>query len=351
MNIVFFCKRYYTNKDLIDDRFGRLFHLPVELAKLGNTVTVLALDYRNHNGGAECIEGVAFKTLPCKFRDIPSLMLSITGSISSYRPDCIVASGDSYIGFVASRISQKLGVKFVFDVYDYYPAFAGNCIPGMKGMFRSAVNRADLITVASGALKRALAGKNKNIVVLENGVDPYVFRPYSKSVARARLGIVTDVTFVGYFGSITPTRGPLLIEACKLLRKSGVDLRVLLAGPASSVDLDFPWILYRGEVNQKEVPYLIAACDVVTLPYANNEFNNHCGACKIAEYIYCERPIVATDVSDHQQVFAGVPRIVCDAQAKALAIAIRAQLLEPELVVKDKLSKWSAIAERFRENI
>lgn len=34
MNIHLLCKRYYTNKDLLNDRFGRLYHLPVQLAQL-----------------------------------------------------------------------------------------------------------------------------------------------------------------------------------------------------------------------------------------------------------------------------------------------------------------------------
>ena len=32
-----------------------------------------------------------------------------------------------------------------FDVYDYYPAFRGNRIPGMKSMFRQGSDGADLV--------------------------------------------------------------------------------------------------------------------------------------------------------------------------------------------------------------
>ena len=46
MRIYLICKRYYTNKDLIKERFGRLYHLPKEWAANGAEVWVNAIDYR-----------------------------------------------------------------------------------------------------------------------------------------------------------------------------------------------------------------------------------------------------------------------------------------------------------------
>ena len=47
MRIHIICKRYYTNKDLIENQFGRLYHLPEQLVKYGAEVWVNAIDYRN----------------------------------------------------------------------------------------------------------------------------------------------------------------------------------------------------------------------------------------------------------------------------------------------------------------
>ena len=33
-NILFLGKRFYTNKDALQERFGRIFHLPMEWARL-----------------------------------------------------------------------------------------------------------------------------------------------------------------------------------------------------------------------------------------------------------------------------------------------------------------------------
>lgn len=73
MNIHLLCKRYYTNKDLLNDRFGRLYHLPVQLARLGAEVSVTAIDngiqssFRGsleHSSSAPCAGRSSIISLP-----------------------------------------------------------------------------------------------------------------------------------------------------------------------------------------------------------------------------------------------------------------------------------------------
>jgi hypothetical protein len=51
MKILVLNKRQYMGKDLLDDRFGRFWELPLELARLGHEVRGLALSYRRRPGG------------------------------------------------------------------------------------------------------------------------------------------------------------------------------------------------------------------------------------------------------------------------------------------------------------
>ncbi len=223
------------------------------------------------------------------------------------KPDIIIASGDSHIGFMAMLIAKKMGVRFVFDVYDYYPVFSGNKIPGMKTMFRRSVEGAKLVLCASESILEKLAPLNATRLLVENGVDPELFCPSDMLQARNELGYTSKNLLIGYFGSIDWARGPLLIEACRILRKEIPSLHLLLAGHVNKVDFAEPWITYFGELPQTDLPRMINACDVVTVPYEKNEFNNMSGACKIAEYLACGKPVVATRVSDHEQIFEKAP--------------------------------------------
>ena len=50
------------------------------------------------------------------------------------------------------------------------------------------------------------------------------------------------------------------------------------------VDLDRPWIDYRGMVDQADLVPLINACDVVTIPYRDTELIRMTNACKYTRY-------------------------------------------------------------------
>jgi glycosyltransferase involved in cell wall biosynthesis len=347
MRILFICKRYYTNKDLIADKIGRLYHLPKQLAGLGAEVMILALDYRNSETEELTEKRHYFRTVPASAAKLPGVPLHLYRVTKSFLPDIIVASGDSHIGFLGLLIARKLKVPFVFDVYDYYPAFKGNRIPGLKSMFHASVRRADLVLCASGSLEQKLKPINRRTLLVENGVDTALFRPLDMNEARRALGLAADGLYVGYFGTIEPSRGPLLLEAARLLREGRPELRLLLAGEVRGVDLSAPWITHYGNVQQTQVPRLINACDVVTIPYASTPFNDHCGACKIAEYLACGKPVVTTRVSDHERMFVDSPSSLCDLTPESMADALRRQLQNRESARFPKDLAWDAIGKKL----
>ena len=122
-------------------------------------------------------------------------------------------------------------------------------------------------------------------------------------------------------------------------------LALLLAGPVSSISIAESWIRYMGEVPQEAIPDLINACDVVTVPYAENSFNAMSGACKIAEYLSCAKPVVATDIAGHREFFSTVPQSLCRPDPVSMANAIREQLYQPQVAPFPKHLTWEAIAQ------
>lgn len=343
MNIHFLCKRFYTNKDLINDQFGRLYHLPIYLAQRGNKVVVDAIDYRNQVSTRVNSSNVSFVTLPATLTNLPKLIPSVYKNLRCANPDVLIASGDSHIGYIGLQIARRLGIRFVFDVYDYYPVFFGNRIPGMKLMFSTAVRKADLVLCASTSLESRLSNINPNTLLIENGVDRTLFTSGDMKQARIRVGLDEEFVLIGYFGSITMDRGPLLIEACRKLRESIPSLRLVLAGKTTKVLIDEPWIRYLGECSQASVPDLIRACNIVTIPYANDTFNSMAGACKIAEYLACRKPVVATNISGHQMIFKDAPESLCEPDVDDMVRALQRQLTKPVIAPFPKSMEWESI--------
>lgn len=347
MRILLLCKRRYTNKDLLDDRFGRLYHLPLQLARHGHEVEVLALDYRRAAREAMQAEDVRFRTEPATPLHLPLLYARLRNRVREYRPDILIASGDSHIGYLGLRLARGAGARFAFDIYDYYPAFKGNRLPGMRWMFDKAVTGADLVVAAGNRLAQKLQALNLRITVIGNGVDTTLFHPIDKDSARRELGLAPQQALIGYFGSLDPARGPLLIEAAALLRAHGLDLRLLLAGQVHGITLDRPWIDYRGALPQTAIPPLINACDVVVIPYQSTSFNDHSSACKIAEYLACGVPVVATDVADHAEYFSNTENSMCAPTPEAMADTIDHQIKTPSHTALPTEMSWEELGKKL----
>ena len=128
-----------------------------------------------------------------------------------------------------------------------------------------------------------------------------------------------------------------------------MDLYLLMAGKVDGVDLQRNWIKYLGELPQREIPASIAACDVVTIPYANDPFNSMTGACKIAEYLACGKPVVATRVAGHEAMFNEAPASICDISPLGIMQAIKSQLKLRQVGNFPERLEWEAIGrELFR---
>lgn len=350
MKICFIAKRYYTNKDLIADRFGRLFHLPFQLVKMGHEGLVITGNLRTSKKETVKINGLNIYSLPLSIVRLLQFIRECNEIIRNFKPDMVIASGDSYFGYIGLKFAQKLDIPFVFDVYDDYTAFGTNKIPGMKSLFYKAVQDADLVITAGDSLYTFLQHRAKSITSIENGFDPQLFHSIPVESARHKLNIPSSEVVIGYFGSLEPELGlEDLIEASRLLGENIPKVRLLMAGQ-DNLKLDYASfnVDYRGFLPQDKIPVLINACDVVVIPYLPSKIKQWCNACKIAEYVACHKPVVATDIADHSSIFASAPQSICEpGNPKSMAAAIQAQLDSPQLVKNTGNLTWKNLAEKL----
>ena len=354
LKIVFLVKRFYTNKDLIEDRFGRLFYFPSILAEMGHECVVFALDSRNKTELSVCKNNVQFYTIPMKsFWRLP-LMRKLLGKLCRSEADVVFSSGDSYIGYLGLRLARRLSAKAVFDIYDDYSHFGTNKLPFMRTLLKNAVSKSDLVVCASESIEEKYRTYQENALLVQNGVDRRIFKPLEKRVARERSGVNSGDIVVGYFGSIHKPRGvDDLIAAIERLRAQGRDIKLLMAGrDYGDVSLDYPWIDFRGMVNQEDVVAFINSCDVVTIPYKDTEIIRMTNACKLMEYFACCVPVVVSDVSDYAsyfpESFACVSR---PSEPESLADAISKQLDSRQVLDMDSVLSWEKLAARLDGSI
>jgi glycosyltransferase involved in cell wall biosynthesis len=355
MKFVLLCKRHYTNKDLILDKFGRLFYLPVELAKHGHEGIVIAADYRNKTPFYQRIENIDFYSIPLKPLKLFSFIYQIHRMIKEYQPDILIASGDTHFGALGLWLSHNIKIPMVFDVYDYYPTFGTNKIPFFKSLFKLNLRKADLVICASRPLEKLALTYNPNVIFIPNGIDQTIFKPMDKQSIRKKLQLSQEDKIIGYFGSVEKNRGlETLLAACQLLRSEIPHLKLLFAGKVSiPLSLNETWIDYRGLVSQSQVAELINASDVVTLPYSPSDFITFSNSCKTAEYLACNVPLVSTKVDNYLANYTTIlEQSLCNPlDPTDMARALKLQLLNPQTTPFPQELSWSFLGQQLASAI
>lgn len=350
--VLFITKRHYTNKDLILDRFGRLFHLPMHLVHNGNACMIITADYQSDRVEKHHISGLNFLSLPFRLKNFLLFFYRCRQNIRQFNPDIIIASGDTHFGAMGLIYASLTRVPFVFDVYDDYTAFGSNRLPGMKRLFWKVIKKSDAVICSSTPLMEKLYQQNTSVAVIENGVDTNLFKPISRKIARKTLGIDQQDTVIGYFGFMGSNYGiKELVNATKKLRNTYPRVRLLLAGKKHDhIDLDQPYIDYRGAVHQKEIPLFINSSDVVVIPYLTDGQIDVSNPCKLSEYLACDVPIVSTRVSDIPKILSDIPGALCKpGDVDEMAKAIKRQLKSPKLVPFPVNLTWESLGKKFRK--
>lgn len=348
MNILFIGKRFYTNRDALTEKYGRIYQLPYHWAKAGVDTKLWLIDYHSTEFITQQDDSLAIISTPVKNGSV--IKQYWQESRSKKKPDIIVASGDCYIGLLGYRLAKKLNAKFVFDVYDKYDEFGRYIKPLGFNLFAYLLKKSDLRMFASQFLLKQL-GVLEHDFILTNGIDRKLFKNIDKSEARDKLNIHTANKIVGYFGSMEPDRGVAdLIQAIAILRSHSIHVELLLGGKSNcKLDLNQSGIRYLGNVDFSEISYALAVCDILAIPYRRSPFMDAGASNKIAEAIACERPIVATRSPNLYTNFGDQTLELKEYLAEpsdpnSLALAIEKQLIDQIIVSKPNNIYWEDIA-------
>jgi hypothetical protein len=83
MHIVVLCKRQYTNRDVIDDRYGRLWEIPAELAKARHCVTCVSFNSATRDVVDKTLElggDIMFQALKEHGGELQGVHIAVAGS-------------------------------------------------------------------------------------------------------------------------------------------------------------------------------------------------------------------------------------------------------------------------------
>jgi len=351
VRILVLTKRQYTNKDLIDDRFGRLRELPLSLAVKGHSVQGVCLSYSNKNESLIHDGPVVWRSINATSLLFPGLFRFILKARELGRQvDVIWACSDSIYGSIGYVLSHALGIPLIFDLYDNFEYFLMARLPVLKQLYRFVVKRCDAITCVSRPLARLVASYNrkKPTFVLENAVRNDLFMPLNKEACRRILKLPHNARMIGTTGALNRNRGiEILFDAFNLIQEKHDDIHLVLAGPRNIKIPRSPKIHDLGILPLERVPLVMNSLDIGVICNLENEFGKYCFPQKAREFMACDIPIVAAKVGSMQELLSDNKRWLYDPEdSRSLADAL-ANRLEDRRTEYQPLPSWSDIADAF----
>ena len=364
MRVAFLCKRRYMGKDVVLDRYARLYEIPRQLASRGHDVFAWCLDYQGVQTGEwehEGAEGrLRWRSQPIRPWFLPALASypsRLFRELQSFAPDVVIGASDIPHVALGAWLAKRLGCPYVADLYDNFEGFGQAQIPGFVAALRWGVRQADLVMTTSDPLRDYVLANyppRGEVVSMPSSVDLQVFKPRDRDAARKALGLPLGVKLVGTAGGLHREKGvEPLYEAWIHTLSKHEDIHLVLAGP---VDPSFPVptgdrVHYLGHLGHSEVATLFGALDVGVISVLDTPFGRYCFPQKAYEMFACGLPVVAADVGAMGVLLTNYPQLLfAPGSAQALANAVLQQCqqaVRPELDVQDWKSLLAPINERL----
>ncbi len=359
MKILIISKRRYTNKDLLNDRYGRLFEIPEVLGTLGNDVRGVCLDYYPNK---KWINGTLFETSNVKwhtfnvglfFYRLPSYLHSLEQIVRNFSPDIIYACSDAIHAILGYNISRKYHIPVVVDLYDNFESFPVTKLPFVSTFFRKSVSNCHGITCVSTQLTDYITANypvSGRVITLTNGTPADVFKPMDRIHCRKMFNLPENAKIVGTAGALSKSRGiEHLFAAFNILHEKDDNIHLALAGHLSS-NVNLPKnssVHYLQNLPYNKIPYFLNALDVGIICNIDTNFGRYCFPQKAFEMLGCNLPVVAAGVGVMKDMFKDYPMNLYEpGNIDELAKNIQFQLEKPE-ILPIKTKTWHELAEEL----
>lgn len=366
MRIAFLCKRRYMGKDVIAERYARLYEIPFQLARLGHEVRGFCLSYQSHEVGEWVHDtGSDQGRLTWESRSLGGLYIPALAGypvhllrrLRDFAPDIVIGASDIPHVVLGAWLAKRMNRPYVADLYDNFESFGQARIPGMVGALRRATRNAGLVTTTSEPLSELVRNRyhaRGEVIAMPSTVDTAVFRPRNQAACRRSLGLPEEGVLIGTAGNLRKDKGvDALYAAWPAVAASHPHAQLVLAGPH---DHDFPppphgRVHYLGTLPHARAAELFCALDVGVIYLRDTVFGRYCFPQKAYEMLACELPLVAAAVGVMPALLAEVPAALYRAEdAHDLARAIKAQLSErrhPDVLIED----WAAPIRRLEPRL
>jgi glycosyltransferase involved in cell wall biosynthesis len=313
--------------------FFRAFHIAKRLARLGHSVTLLAISAdRKWGSETEIADGVEIVHTPDLLGGVGRTGWDLWDTLNRVallrsREWDIVHAWDCRPAVIlpalfARASSRRVNGRLVIDWCDWWgrggvqadrpPGWFKSVYSPVETFFEEAFRtEADATRVASEALRRravALGVSSRHLMLLPGGADTDAVRPLDCRTARAALRLPETSWMVGYMGALPATEVDVLLGALHAARAHAPDLAFLAIGVsvagAGKTLREYAgarwadWMIDAGRIPFEQVGAHLAATDALVLTMRDTVANRGRWPSKINDYLASGRPVVTTRVGE-----------------------------------------------------
>ncbi len=345
-------------KDLLDDRFGRFWELPLELARRGHEVQGITLSYRAKkqwfSGPVStpdaCLRWHNVNLLHYGVPTIHGYLRHARRILTEFQPEIIWACSDAFHAILGVKIARQSDAKCVIDLYDNFDSYPATKIPGVLSLFKRAIAVADGITCISNDLVGYLQHHYRiyaPILILENAIRADLFYPMERDHCRAQFGLPLSAKIIGMAGALHRSRGVVtLYRGFDMLKAENPALHLAVAGPRT-LTKKIPSCERAhdlGVLPLERVPAFLNALDVAVICNRDSMFGRYNFPQKAREIIACQIPLVAARTGVMGELLRDYPEcLFAPDDPTNLACAVRTQLKNRRRVA-GTVPSWADLA-------
>jgi glycosyltransferase involved in cell wall biosynthesis len=346
------------SKDVILDKYARLYEIPNQLAHLGHQVECFCLSYQSHNEGTWDESNHEKKLIwhSKSYKGLKKLGLFtypflLLQQLKQYQPDIVIAASDIPHIVWGAWCAKQLKVPFIADLYDNFEGFGQAKIPFIKTLFQHALDSAQLISTTSESLAEKIKQDHPNvphILAMPSVIDKKLFFKGSKAEARIKLNLPAHAKLVGTAGGLTKMKGiDDLFQAWEMIRQQDPDIYLVLAGP---IEKDTPLpnderVIYLGMLPHQEINYLFQSLDIGVVCIPDDDFGRYCFPQKAYEMLATDLTILSSSVGDMKNLLDS-SLLYPPKDYKTLTLKINQQLYSL-IKVNIEILDWKKTIEKF----
>jgi glycosyltransferase involved in cell wall biosynthesis len=309
------------------------------------------------------------------------------------RPEMVVAASNHVTALPALIAARRLGLPFVYEVRGLWEItrisreqeFEDTAAFAVQSLLEASVAQlADHVFTLTEPMREELSRRgvaSEKIDLLPNSCSPERFLPRERdSELAARLAIPAGTPVIGYIGTFVDYEGlEDLTLACALLKKRGVEFRLMLVGnenasgsergPITAQILQIAtteemadWLIMPGRVPHEEVEDYYSLIDIAPFPRKPWPVCEMVSPLKPLEALAMQKAVVVSNVRALAEMIddGKTGRLFQKGNVAALADTLEALIADPDLRIQlgrngrrwvEAERTWRQVGNTFAHNV